>query len=45
LELELATAIAVYASAVGVNMGGAQNNMKMHLLIMAKGGNLGRYGL
>ena len=36
MELELATAIAVYASAVGVNRGGAQNNMKMHRLIMAK---------
>ena len=40
MELELATAIAVYASAVGVNRGGAQNNM-MHRLIMAKGENLG----
>ena len=42
LELELATAIAVYASAVGVNRGGAQNNMKMHRLIMAKGKILGK---
>jgi hypothetical protein len=42
LELELATAIAVYASAVGVNRGGAQNNMKMHRLIMAKGEILGK---
>jgi hypothetical protein len=42
LELELATAIAVDASAVGVNRGGAQNNMKMHRLIMAKGEILGK---
>jgi hypothetical protein len=38
LELELATAIAVYGSTVGIRRNGAaaQDKMKMHLLVMAK---------